>query len=160
KINPRLIYATATGFGEDGPIANRPAQDMIAQSLSGIALSGVDEGKEPRVMGAAAVDFSSGLILAQGLLLALLARVQSGKGQKVNACLLDTAMAIQSPESNSYLMYEYETNWHKRGLSFIVRTKDGWATILGFFKPNPLRLFCQAMGIEDLSQRPEFSTFD
>jgi crotonobetainyl-CoA:carnitine CoA-transferase CaiB-like acyl-CoA transferase len=160
RINPGLVYAVATGFGEDGPIAHRPAQDMIAQSLSGIALSGVEEGEEPRIMGSAAVDFSSGMILVQGILLALLERTRSGRGQKVNACLLDTAMAIQSAEAASLKMYDYETNWHKRGLSFVVRTKDGWVTILGFFRPNPLQLFCQALEIEDLSRKPEFATTD
>ncbi|MCO5089751.1 MAG: CoA transferase [Bosea sp.] len=159
-INPRIVYAVATGFGEDGPIAHRPAQDMIAQSLSGIALAGVEPGEQPRIMGAAAVDFSSGMILVQGILLALLERTRSGRGQQVNACLLDTAMAIQSAEAASLLMYDYETNWHKRGLSFVVPTSDGWVTILGFFRPNPLRLFCQALGISDLSQEPEFATID
>ncbi len=160
KINPALVYAVATGFGEDGPIADRPAQDMIAQTLSGIAMAGVEENEAPRIMGSAAVDFSSGMILVQGILLALLERVRSGRGQKVHACLLDTAMAIQSAEAASLLMYGYETNWHRRGLSFVVQTKDGWVTVLGFFRPNPLKLFCAALDLEDLSQAPEYDTIE
>lgn len=160
KVNPALVYAVATGFGEDGPIADRPAQDMIAQTLSGIAMAGVEENEAPRIMGSAAVDFSSGMILVQGILLALLERVRSGRGQKVHACLLDTAMAIQSAEAASLLMYGYETNWHRRGLSFVVQTKDGWVTVLGFFRPNPLKLFCAALDLEDLSQAPEYDTIE
>lgn len=160
KVNPGIVYAVATGFGEDGPIASRPAQDMIAQTISGIAMAGVEEGETPRIMGSAAVDFSSGMILVQGILLALLERVKSGKGQKVHACLFDTAMAIQSAEAASLLMYGYETNWHRRGLSFVVQTKDGWVTVLGFFRPNPLKLFCAALGLEDLSQKPEYDTIE
>jgi len=159
-VNPRLIYAVATGFGEDGPIADRPAQDMIAQTFSGIAMAGVDDGDAPRIVGSAAIDFSSGMILAQGILLALLERMKSGRGQKVHACLLDTAMAIQSAEAASILMYGYETNWHRRGLSFVVPTKDGWVAILGFFRPNPLKLFCAALGLDDLSRRPEYDTIE
>jgi crotonobetainyl-CoA:carnitine CoA-transferase CaiB-like acyl-CoA transferase len=160
KINERLVYAVATGFGEDGPIANRPAQDMIAQTISGIAMAGVEDGEPPRIMGSAAIDFSSGMILVQGILLALLERERSGEGQKVHACLLDTAMAVQSAEAASILMYNYETNWHRRGLSFVVQTKDGWVTILGFFRPNPLRLFCAALGLADLSKKPEYATIE
>jgi crotonobetainyl-CoA:carnitine CoA-transferase CaiB-like acyl-CoA transferase len=160
KVNGRLVYAVATGFGEDGPIADRPAQDMIAQTISGIAMAGVEDGEPPRIMGSAAIDFSSGMILVQGILLALLERERSGKGQKVHACLFDTAMAVQSAEAASILMYDYETNWHRRGLSFVVQTKDGWVTILGFFRPNPLRLFCAALGLDDLSQKPEYDTIE
>ena len=160
KVNGRLVYAVATGFGEDGPIASRPAQDMIAQTISGIAMAGVEDGESPRIMGSAAIDFSSGMILVQGILLALLERERSGKGQKVHACLFDTAMAVQSAEAASILMYDYETNWHRRGLSFVVRTRDGWVTILGFFRPNPLRLFCAALGLEDLSQKPQYATIE
>jgi crotonobetainyl-CoA:carnitine CoA-transferase CaiB-like acyl-CoA transferase len=160
KLNPRLVYAVATGFGEDGPIADRPAQDMIAQTFSGIAMAGVEENEPPRIMGSAAVDFSSGMILVQGILLALIERMKSGRGQKVHACLLDTAMAIQSAEAASILMYGYETNWHRRGLSFTVQTKDGWVAILGFFRSNPLKLFCAALGLDDLSRKPEYDTIE
>jgi formyl-CoA transferase len=57
-------------------------------------------------------------------------------------------------------MYGYETNWHRRGLCFVLPTKDGWVSILGFFRPNPLKLFCAALGREDLSQKPEYDTVE
>jgi crotonobetainyl-CoA:carnitine CoA-transferase CaiB-like acyl-CoA transferase len=157
-INPRIVYATATGYGETGPLAGKPGQDMAIQSISGMAMESAGADGKPILMNAPAADFASGMILAQGIILALLEREKSGRGQKVNACLLDTAIAMQSLEAASQLMYGYRTTWFDKGLNFVFATKDGWLTVLGFFRSNPLRLICRALEIEDLSGRPDLAT--
>lgn len=148
KRNPRLIYACASGFGESGPWAQAPGQDILIQSVSGIAAR--PEGK-PQYVNAPLSDYASGMVLVQGVLLALLERGKSGLGQKVSVSLFDTAVSIQSLEAAAELNYGLETRWIDRALNFPIEGSDGWLTVLGFFRDNPLQLICQALGIEDLS---------
>lgn len=157
-INPRLVFAIATGYGETGPLADRPGQDMVAQSLSGIAATNGEGGASPALISTPMIDFASGMILAQGVLAALFERKRSGLGQKVSVCLLDTAVAMQGLEAASLLNYGRKTHWRNQGLNFVFQTAEGWLTVLGFFRENPLRLLCNALEIEDLSQREEYST--
>jgi crotonobetainyl-CoA:carnitine CoA-transferase CaiB-like acyl-CoA transferase len=154
KENPRLVYAAATGFGETGPLASQGGQDMVLQSITGMAMASAGSDGVPRFANAPAIDFASGMILAQGVLAALLAREKTGRGQRVSVSLLDTAMAIQSLEAASQLMYRVETRWLDKGLNFVFKTRDGWLTVLGFFRENPLSLMCRALDLADESTRP------
>lgn len=138
KANPRIVYAVASGYGESGPLSTRPGQDMAAQSISGILASTTREGL-PALISTAAIDFASGMILAQGILAALLERKNSDRGQKVSICLLDTAIAMQMCEVASQQMYNYTTNWVDRNLNWVFPTSNGHVTVLGFFRENPLR---------------------
>jgi crotonobetainyl-CoA:carnitine CoA-transferase CaiB-like acyl-CoA transferase len=158
QINPRLIYAVAYAFGESGPLSHKGGQDLLAQSYSGLAMNGVEPGAPPRFSATPAVDFSAGMTLAQGILLALFERERSGQGQKVTISLLDTAVAMQALEVSTLRMYGYETNFLRN--ADVYRSRDGWVTVLSFFRDNPLRLLSQAFEIEDLSLRPEFATID
>lgn len=158
KANPRLIYAESSGYGETGPLSRNPGQDMAIQSLSGIAMSNAREDGRPALVNTPVVDFAAGMILAQGVALALLERERSGLGQKVQTSLLNAAIAMQSLEAGSQLIYGYETRWIDKSLNFIFRTKDSWITVLGFFRVNPLQLLCNALGIEDLSVRAGLGT--
>ena len=154
KENPRLVYAAATGFGESGPLASQGGQDMVLQSITGMAMAAADSDGVPRFANAPSIDFASGMILAQGVLAALLARERTGVGQRVGVSLLDTAIAIQSLEAASQLMYGVETRWIGKGLNFVFQTRDGWLTVLGFFRENPLSLMCRALDLPDESRRP------
>lgn len=148
-LNPRLIYACASGFGESGPWAQMAGQDILIQSVSGIAAR--PEGP-PQYVNAPLSDYASGMVLVQGILLALLERAKSGLGQKVSISLVDTAVSIQSLEAAAELNYGVETRWLDRALNFSVEASDGWVTVLGFFRDNPLRLICRALELEDLSE--------
>jgi crotonobetainyl-CoA:carnitine CoA-transferase CaiB-like acyl-CoA transferase len=152
--NPRLIYAWATGFGETGPLAKLGGQDLIIQSLSGMARESAAPGGAPQYTNPPAIDYASGMTLVQGILLALLYRERSGKGQKVSINLLDTAVAVQSLEASTQMMHGKTTHWFELAPNFVFQTRDGWATVLGFFRDNPLRSICSALGIEDLSVAP------
>lgn len=151
KFNPGLIYAAASGFGDSGPLAEMAGQDFVIQSISGIAMKSARGDGTPQFLNVPLTDFASGLLLVQGVLLALIERAKSGLGQKVTSSLFDTAIAMQSLEAASVLNYGYETRWFDRAPNFQIQTSDGWITVLGFFRDNPLQLICQALGISDLS---------
>lgn len=155
---PKLVYASASGFGESGPYAHKAGQDMLAQSLSGMARTVGDPNLTAHILPVPVVDYASGMALAQGILAALLERERSGRGQHVSVNLLDTALALQTLESASLLMYERETNWVTDWYSGIFETRDGMVTVLGLFRENALHLVCKALEVEDLSRRPEFAT--
>lgn len=157
-INPRLIYAAASGYGETGPLAEMAGQDILIQSISGIASKGVASKGQPSFLNVPLTDYSSGMLLVQGVLLALLERAQSGVGQKVTISLLDTAISMQSLEAASELNYGYETRWFDRALNFAVQANNGWMTVLGFFRDNPLQLICKALDLSDLSIEMQLPT--
>ena len=92
--NPRLIYASLTGFGQTGPDAHLPGYDYIIQGLSGLmSITGPSDG-EPHKVGVAVVDLFAGLQLTIGIQAALIARQQTGRGQLVDVALLDSAIAM------------------------------------------------------------------
>ena len=155
KRNPRLIYAVATAFGTEGPLAKRPGQDMLAQSLSGFALNGIAPGERPRLNATPSSDYTAGASLCQGILAALYERERSGKGDLVTTSLFDVAVAMQILEISSRAMYGYRTNWLQ--YSIVFKTKDGWLTVLTLFRPNPLKLLCEAFGVADMSTDPELA---
>lgn len=157
---PRLVYASASGFGESGPYAHKAGQDMLAQSLSGMARTVGDRSLSAHLNPVPAVDYASGMLLAQGILVALFERERSGRGQKVSVNLLDTALALQTLESASLLMYDRETNWVTDWYHGVFPTSDGMVTVLGLFRDNALGMLCKALEVEDLSRRPEFATAD
>ena len=152
KICPKLIYAVATGYGETGPLAIFGGQEMVIQALSGYCATNSGN-KAPVIVNAPAIDFGSGMVLAQGILLALMEREKSGKGQKVTTSLLGTAAAITGIEVSSVMNTGIPVNWFETGLNFVFQTTDGWLLALGFFKENPLGLMCEALGVEDLSKK-------
>lgn len=101
--NPRLIYASLTGFGQTGPDAKRPGYDYIIQGLSGLmSITGPSDG-EPHKVGVAVVDLFAGLQLTIGIQAALLARQKTGRGQHVDVALLDSALAMLANVGMNYL---------------------------------------------------------
>lgn len=102
-VNPRLIYASLTGFGQYGPDAHKPGYDYIIQALSGLmSITGPADGM-PHKVGVAVVDLFTGLQLSIGILAALRAREQSGCGQQVDVSLLDSALAMTANIGQNYL---------------------------------------------------------
>lgn len=103
EINPRLVYASLTGFGQNGPDAAKPGYDYIIQALSGImSITGPSDGM-PHKVGVAVVDLFTGLQLTIGIQAALRAREQSGRGQHVDVSLLDSALAMTANIGQNYL---------------------------------------------------------
>ena len=96
ELNPNVIFASASGFGPDGPYVNRPGQDMIAQSLSGLAWITSKEGEVPRLVGTSAIDHHGAMIFAAGILGALVKKGRTGEGGRVDVNLFSAALNLQA----------------------------------------------------------------
>ncbi|OUL68300.1 CaiB/BaiF CoA transferase family protein [Paraburkholderia hospita] len=156
SLNPRIIYAVGTGFGETGPYAHKGGQDVLAQAMSGVMARRADESLPITVYPTALADYSAGMHMVQGILLALLHRERTGEGQKVNVSLYNSMLAIQMQEAAMIMMADSEVNWAAMPLSGVFDTQDGALVLVGAFKPNPLRDICAALQIDDLSIDPRF----
>jgi len=103
KDNPRLVYGTITGYGPDGPWKTKPGQDLLAQSVSGLAWLNGDAGQPPTPMGLAQADMLAGAHLVQGILAALVRRGSTGRGARVQVSLLESALDFQFEVLTTYL---------------------------------------------------------
>jgi crotonobetainyl-CoA:carnitine CoA-transferase CaiB-like acyl-CoA transferase len=158
KLNPRLVYAAATGFGQDGPWAARPAFDEIIQASSGFASSmGSDE--EPAFVPSLVGDKICGLAMAGAVSAALVHRERSGKGQMVEIPMLETIAAFNSIEmlgGHAFVPPIGPAGYKRMKERRPVRTKDGWLTMLPYSGDNWCAFF-EAVGhpecIEDFAVR-------
>ena len=103
KLNPRLVYASISGFGQDGPYAKRPGFDQIAQGMGGLMSITGEPGRGPMRVGIPIADLSAGLFCALGILVALLEREQSGKGQEVATSLLQAQIFMLDFQGSRWL---------------------------------------------------------
>ena len=103
KINPKIIYGTITGYGEKGPWAKKPGQDLLLQSLSGLSWLSGRKSQEPVPFGLAVADLMCGNHFVQGILTALLKRTKTGKGVQVEVSLLESVLDIQFESITSFL---------------------------------------------------------
>ena len=159
-INPRLIYAFGSGYGPTGPYRDKGGQDVLAQAMSGIASRRADPGAPPEPCATPIADFTGGMLLVQAILLALLARAKTGRGQIVHVSLLDGMLAMQLQEASAWLNLGEALNWGAFPLSGTFQTLDGHVVMVGAFKPNPLQEICRGLGIEDLSADPRYATHE
>ena len=158
KINPRLIYAVGTGFGLTGPYAHKGGQDELAQAMSGVMARRSRE-SDPMIVNATTfADYSAGMHLFQGVLLALLQREKTGRGQQFNVSLLDSMIAAQTQEAATQMMRGYELNWGAMPLSGVFETSDGALVMVGAFKADPVKDIGTALGIVGLESDPRFTT--
>jgi len=102
-INPAVIFASASGFGPDGPHAKRPGQDLLIQAMSGLAAITANKQDGARALGCALVDVHAGSLLATGILAALVRRGRTGEGCRVDVNLLSAAIDLQSESFTTYL---------------------------------------------------------
>ncbi|MSU89342.1 CoA transferase [Rhodobacteraceae bacterium 2CG4] len=102
KINPRLIYASISGFGQTGPWATRPGFDLIAQAMSGVLSATGTLGGDPVKCGLPVADLGAGMFAAYGILSAVVGRERSGRGQYIDTSLFDAAVALSVWESTEY----------------------------------------------------------
>lgn len=102
-INPKIIYGTITGYGEKGPWAKKPGQDLLLQSLSGLSWLSGRKSQEPVPFGLAVADLMCGNHFVQGILTALLKRAKTGKGVQVEVSLLESVLDIQFESITSFL---------------------------------------------------------
>ncbi|MDB5500888.1 MAG: CoA transferase [Tardiphaga sp.] len=156
KLNPRLIYAVGTGFGLTGPYSHKGGQDVLAQALSGTMHRRSDAHLPLSIYPTTFADYSAGMHMVQGILLALLQRAKTGKGQRISVSLFDSMLAAQTQEGAAHMMRGREVNWGAMPLSGVFETTDGAIALVGAFKAHPLRDICTALEIDDLSADPRF----
>jgi formyl-CoA transferase len=156
-LNPRIIYASGSGFGESGPYAHKGGQDVLAQALTGVMLRRADASIPVSIYPTALADYTAGMHMVQGILLALLQRERTGEGQKVAVSLYDSMLSMQMQEAAMVMMEDSEVNWAAMPLSGVFDTRTGPLVLVGAFKANPLRDICAALGIDDLSLDARFA---
>lgn len=103
KVNPKLIYASVSGYGQDGPYTARPGQDLLIQALSGLATITGNSDDKARAVGVSVADHHGATLLAMGILGALVARGRSGVGSRVDVDLLSAALDLQTESFVCYL---------------------------------------------------------
>ena len=163
-LNPRLIYASVSGFGQTGPYAQRPGYDLIAQGLSGVmSVTGEPDG-DPVKCGIPIGDLSAGLFCAVAILSAVIAREHTGRGQRIDTSLFEGALALSIWETaelwGTGRVPEPLGSAHRLTAPYqALRTADGHVTVGG----NNQKLWqklCEAIGRPELVEDPRFATND
>jgi crotonobetainyl-CoA:carnitine CoA-transferase CaiB-like acyl-CoA transferase len=159
-LNPRLVYASLSGFGSDGPMKDWPGYDLIIQAWGGfMSITGRPDG-EPTKVAVAIIDIVAGLMLGKAILAALFAREHSGVGQKVETSLLEAEVACLIPYGSDYLASGRVPGRNGNAHPNIVpyqsfNTADGYMVVGAASESNWQRL-CQAIQKPELAKDPRF----
>jgi crotonobetainyl-CoA:carnitine CoA-transferase CaiB-like acyl-CoA transferase len=162
QLNPRLVYCSITGFGQDGPYAARAGYDFIIQGMAGLmSVTGPADG-QPQKVGVAVTDVFSGLYAVIGILAALRQREITGRGQHVDLALMDVAVAIMANQAMNYLATGTAPvklgNAHPNLCPYAVfDCADGWV-ILATGNDAQYRRLCGILGVADLGTHPDYLT--
>ena len=148
--NPRLIYASLSGFGADGPMSDAPGYDLIVQAWGGLmSITGQADG-EPSKVGVAIIDLVAGLMMGKSIAAALFAREKLGVGQKIDTSLLEAEVACLINVGSNYLVEgNIPRRWGNAHPSIVpyqsFKTADGYL-VIGVASEGIWRRFCQAIG--------------
>ncbi len=161
-VNPRIILASISGFGETGPYRNRAGFDQIAQGMGGLMWVTGFPGEGPMRAGIAVADTSSGLYAAIGILIALSEREHSGEGQWIRTSLLQSQIAMMDFQAARYLIDnvvpEQAGNDHPYSTPMgVVRTADGYINI-GVGGQGQWKSFCVAIARPEMADHPDYQT--
>ncbi len=159
--NPRLIYASLSGFGADGPMKDWPGYDLVIQAWGGfMSITGRPDG-EPTKVAVAIIDIVAGLMLGKAIIAALYARDRTGVGQKIDSSLLEAEVACLIPYGSDYLASGKVPGRNGNAHPNIVpyqsfNTANGYMVIGAASEGNWQRL-CQAIGKSELADDPRFA---
>ena len=159
-LNPRLVYASISGFGEDGPYRDRPGFDQIAQGMGGLmSITGLP-GQGPVRVGIPIADLSAGIFTAMGILVALLEREVSGEGQWVQSSLLAAQIAMLDFQAARWLIShevpEQAGNDHPTTIpTGVFKTKDGYINIASA-GDDIFRRLCDVLDRPELADHPDY----
>ncbi len=156
--NPRLVYVSASGYGESSPYRDRPGQDLLLQALSGLASISGRAGQPPTPVGTAVVDQHGATLLALGVLAALLERARTGAGLQVEVSMLRAALDLQL-EIVTYALNGARLQKSPTGLASMFhpgpygcyQTRDGWLVL----SMSPLRVLQEALELPALAPYAE-----
>ncbi|KFI32529.1 CoA-transferase [Haematobacter missouriensis] len=161
-LNPRLIYASITGFGQTGPYRNRAGYDFMIQGMAGIMDLTGDPAGEPQKIGVAFADIFTGLYAVIGIQAALTEREKTGRGQHVDLALFDCLTGVLANQAMNYFVSGVAP--HRMGNAHPNITPyatypvaDGWF-ILAVGNDGQFRRFCDVIGRSDLGADPAYAT--
>jgi formyl-CoA transferase len=160
-VNKRIVYASISGFGQDGPYGKRPGFDQIAQGMGGLmSITGLP-GEGPVRVGIPIADLTAGIFLAQGILVALLEREQSGEGQWVKTSLLEAQIFMLDFQASRWLLDKdvpkQAGNNHPTSIpTGVFKTSDGYINIAAAGQVIWER-FCRAVGAAELITNPSYA---
>jgi crotonobetainyl-CoA:carnitine CoA-transferase CaiB-like acyl-CoA transferase len=162
KVNPRVVYGSIAGFGQSGPDAARPGVDQIAQGMGGLMSITGEPGRGPMRVGIPIADLTSGLLLAQAILLALYHRERTGKGQWVHTSLIEAQIFMLDFQASRWLMKgevaKQAGNDHPTSIpTGVFPTSDGYINIAAA-GDGMWRRFAAALGAPALINHPEHAT--
>ena len=157
--NPRLVYCASSGWGQTGPYVSRPGQDLLVQAVAGVGYLNGDADGPPQGIGVGVADFTAGFHIVYGVLAALFAREQTGRGQRVDVSLLNSILNLHIQELSLYL----------NGAGLPVRSRSNipgayLGAPYGFYETadgyiaiamNPVAKLAQLVGIDGYEDRPE-----
>ena len=161
EVNPRIVYGSISGFGQEGPYRDRPGVDQIAQGLGGLmSITGLP-GQGPVRVGIPIADLTAGMLLAQGILLALFERERSGEGQWVHTSLLEAQIQMLDFQAARWLISQEVApqagNDHPTSIpTGVFPTADGHINIAASGGILWQRL-CQTLGLEALLDDPDYA---
>jgi len=165
-INPRLIYCSVTGFGQDGPYAERAGYDLMVQAMSGMmsitGRSDEEPGGGPQRVGVALTDIFTGVYAATAILAAVEVRHRTGTGQHIDMALLDVGMAILANQASGFLntgaVPQRQGNSHPSLVPYQdMPTQDG-AMLLAIGNDGQFTRFCDAAGCPELARDERYAT--
>jgi formyl-CoA transferase len=162
KVNSRLVYASISGFGQDGPYRDRPGVDQIAQGMGGLMSITGEPGRGPMRVGIPIADLTAGLFAALGILVALFEREESGKGQEVQTSLLQAQIFMLDFQASRWLnareVPKQAGNNHPTSIpTGVFKTSDGHINVAAVGGTMWERL-CHAIGAEALLADPAYAT--
>ncbi len=157
KINPRLIYASFSAFGQEGPRGQQTAYDHVIQATSGImAMTGTKD-VHPVKFGSPAIDYATGMTGAFALSAALFQRERTGRGQRIDMAMLDVAMILMSSHLTGYLRNgahpKPHGNHHNHATNGAFATKDGTLAMLGASNLRQQKRLWTLLGRSDMVKR-------
>jgi len=161
-INPRLVYASISGYGEDGPYRLRPGFDQIAQGMGGLMSITGAPGEGPMRVGIPIADLCAGIFCAYGVTVALLEREKSGRGQWVKSSLLQAQLFMLDFQAARWLMKgevpKQAGNNHPTSIpTGVYKTRDGYMNIAASGHKIWVR-FCEALGWPELATHADYAT--
>jgi len=161
-LNPRLVYASISGYGRDGPLGGRPGYDAVVQGESGLMSVTGDTDGPPFKVGASLVDVLAGMNATQGILLALLRRERTGEGARLDVSLLESALPPLAYHNTTWLLAGQVPrrlgNRHPSLAPYETFAAADGHVIVGVGSEALWRAFCAAAGREDLAADPRFAS--
>ncbi|RMF92413.1 MAG: CoA transferase [Nitrospinota bacterium] len=158
RLNPRLVYCSISGYGQRGPLRNKPGFDQVLQSFGGVAMCQGREHGAPAIVQGSVIDYFTGMMAAYGVMTALFVRERTGIGQKIETSLLEATMAIQA---GRLVWAEGEPREVQRdlhgGISGIYETRQGYIYVSAHTQKFWSGL-CTVLGLEHLIDDPRYNS--